>query len=110
MFEAARSKLRSRPVAISTRCAVRFRRTIQFRLHVATRIFGRLIREPISGALKSSPGTPFQVPDGMKRLLRMLRLGLYGLGVFVALAGALFAYFVYTPGIEMPSLSGTLDR
>jgi polyhydroxybutyrate depolymerase len=46
----------------------------------------------------------------MKRFLRFLRLGLYSLIVVVALLGALFAYYVYTPAAQIPRLSGTLTR
>jgi polyhydroxybutyrate depolymerase len=46
----------------------------------------------------------------MKRVLRFLRIGLLSLIVVVALAGALFAYFVYSPDPELPRLSGTLAK
>ena len=44
----------------------------------------------------------------MKRVPRFLRFFLWGLIVVVALGGALFGYFVYSPAPEVPRLSGTL--
>lgn len=41
---------------------------------------------------------------------RALRFFLWGLIVVVALAGALFVYFVYTPAPEVPRLSGKLSK
>ena len=41
----------------------------------------------------------------MRRVLRFALLGLFGV---VALSGALFAYFIYSPDPEIPRLSGTL--
>src|SRR6266446_1307158 len=46
----------------------------------------------------------------MKRALRFLRFFLWGLIVVVALGGALFGYFVYSPAPEVPRLSGTLTK
>ena len=46
----------------------------------------------------------------MNRVLRVLRLGLWTVLVLVAVGGALFAYYVYTPAPGMPQLSGTLTR
>jgi polyhydroxybutyrate depolymerase len=46
----------------------------------------------------------------MKRVLRFLRFCLLSLIVVVVLAGALFAYFVYSPDPELPRLSGTLAK
>jgi polyhydroxybutyrate depolymerase len=44
----------------------------------------------------------------MKKLLRFLRFFLYVIVAIVALGGALFGYFVYTPAPDVPHLSGTL--
>jgi polyhydroxybutyrate depolymerase len=41
---------------------------------------------------------------------RVLRIFLWGLIVIVALAGALFGYFVYSPAPEVPRLSGKLTQ
>src|SRR5438034_2386040 len=41
---------------------------------------------------------------------RALRFFLWGLIVVVALGGALFRYFVYSPAPEVPQLSGKLTR
>ena len=41
---------------------------------------------------------------------RVLRFVLWGLISVVALGGALFAYFVYSPSPEVPRLSGTLTK
>jgi polyhydroxybutyrate depolymerase len=46
----------------------------------------------------------------MKRVLRFLRFCLLSLIVVVVLAGALFAYFIYSPDPELPRLSGTLAK
>src|ERR1700731_509707 len=46
----------------------------------------------------------------MKRVPRFLRFFLWGLIVVVALGGALFGYFVYSPALEVPRLSGTLTQ
>ena len=46
----------------------------------------------------------------MKRVPRFLRFFLWGLIVVVALASALFGYFVYSPAPEVPRLSGTLTN
>ena len=46
----------------------------------------------------------------MKRVPRFLRFFLWGLTVVVALGGALFGYFVYSPAPEVPRLSGTLTK
>jgi len=46
----------------------------------------------------------------MKRVLRFLRFCLLSLIVVVVLAGALFAYFIYSPNPELPRLSGTLAK
>ncbi len=43
----------------------------------------------------------------MRRVLRFL---LWGLVVVVALGGALFGYFVYSPAPEVPRLSGKLTK
>ena len=42
--------------------------------------------------------------------VRFLRFFLWGLTVVVALGGALFGYFVYSPAPEVPRLSGTLTK
>jgi polyhydroxybutyrate depolymerase len=41
---------------------------------------------------------------------RTLRFFLWGLILVVALGGALFGYFVYSPAPEVPRLSGTLTK
>ena len=41
---------------------------------------------------------------------RVLRFVLWGLISVVALGGALFGYFVYSPSPEVPRLSGTLTK
>jgi polyhydroxybutyrate depolymerase len=46
----------------------------------------------------------------MKGALRFLRFFLWGLIVVVALGGALFGYFVYSPPPEVPRLSGALTK
>ena len=46
----------------------------------------------------------------MKRILGFVRFCLCSLLVLVALGGALFGYYVYTPAPEMPRLSGTLAK
>src|SRR2546423_12840286 len=46
----------------------------------------------------------------MKKVLRGLRLIVYGLAGITVVAAALFSYFVYTPDPGMPHLSGTLTR
>lgn len=43
----------------------------------------------------------------MKKILRNILFGLLG---FVAIVGALFAYFLYTPDPDMPQLSGVLTK
>lgn len=46
----------------------------------------------------------------MKRVLRFLRFCLWSLLGLVALGGALFGYFVYSPDPPLPPLSGTLTK
>jgi polyhydroxybutyrate depolymerase len=46
----------------------------------------------------------------MKKVFRVLRFFLFGLLALIALAGALFAYFIYTPDPKLPPLSGALSR
>lgn len=46
----------------------------------------------------------------MKRVPGFLRFFLWSLIVIVALGGALFGYFVYSPAPEVPRLSGTLTQ
>lgn len=49
----------------------------------------------------------------MKRLRRLLKIGLLSvlaLAALVALVGALFAYWLYTPEPALPKLSGTLSK
>jgi polyhydroxybutyrate depolymerase len=46
----------------------------------------------------------------MKRVFSFLRYGFFGLIAFVALAGALFAYFIYSPEPAVPQLSSTLSK
>jgi len=46
----------------------------------------------------------------MKRVLRFLRFCLWSVLLIVALGGALFGYYVYTPAPELPHLSGTLTK
>ncbi|MFZ6649401.1 alpha/beta hydrolase family esterase [Undibacterium sp. TJN25] len=46
----------------------------------------------------------------MKKLLRFLGYCLLALLGFVALCGALFGYFIYSPDPELPQLSGTLSK
>jgi len=46
----------------------------------------------------------------MKRIPRLLLTGLLSLIGLLALAAALFAYFLYTPEPELPPLSGTLSK
>ena len=46
----------------------------------------------------------------MKGILRFLRFCFLSLIVVVALAGALFGYFIYSPAPELPRQSGTLTR
>ncbi|MES2069087.1 MAG: prolyl oligopeptidase family serine peptidase [Pseudomonadota bacterium] len=46
----------------------------------------------------------------MRRVLRFLGYCLLSLVAFVAVAGALLGYFVYTPEPELPPLSGTLTK
>src|SRR4029077_11619035 len=46
----------------------------------------------------------------MKRVPRFLRFFLWGLIAVVALGGALFGYFVYSPAPEVPRLSGKLTQ
>lgn len=46
----------------------------------------------------------------MKRVLRFLGWCLLGLLGLMALAGALFGYFIYSPDPEVPHLSGTLTK
>ena len=46
----------------------------------------------------------------MKRVSGFLRFFLWSLIVIVALSGALFGYFVYSPAPEVPRLSGTLTH
>lgn len=46
----------------------------------------------------------------MKRLPRLLWIGLLSLLALGALVAALLAYFIYTPEPELPPLSGTLSR
>lgn len=43
----------------------------------------------------------------MKKILRKVFIGLLG---FVAIIGALFAYFIYTPDPDVPQLSGVLTK
>lgn len=46
----------------------------------------------------------------MKRFLRTLRFYLWGLLGIVSVGAVLFGYFVYTPSIEAPRLTGTLAK
>lgn len=46
----------------------------------------------------------------MKGFLRFLRLCLYSLLGFVAIAAALFGYFIYSPDPEPPKLTGVLSK
>jgi polyhydroxybutyrate depolymerase len=46
----------------------------------------------------------------MKRILRFLFLCFLSLIGIVALAGALFGYFIYSPAPELPRQSGTLTK
>jgi polyhydroxybutyrate depolymerase len=46
----------------------------------------------------------------VRRLLRFLRFCLWALLGIVALGGALFGYYIYTPVPEVPRLSGTLTN
>ncbi|MBK9623863.1 MAG: prolyl oligopeptidase family serine peptidase [Rhodocyclaceae bacterium] len=46
----------------------------------------------------------------MKNLLRLLRFTVLSILVVIALGGALFGYFIYSPDPEMPPLSGTLTK
>jgi polyhydroxybutyrate depolymerase len=46
----------------------------------------------------------------MRRVLRFLAFCLVGLLAVVALCGALFGYFVYSPAPQVPQLSGTLTK
>lgn len=46
----------------------------------------------------------------MNKALRLLRFCLWSALVLVALGGALFGYYVYTPAPEMPRLSGALAK
>ena len=46
----------------------------------------------------------------MKRVLRFLGFFLLSLLGLVALGGALFGYFVYSPDPALPILSGTLTK
>lgn len=46
----------------------------------------------------------------MKRIPRLLLIGLLSLLALVALLAALLAYFVYTPEPELPQLSGSLSK
>jgi polyhydroxybutyrate depolymerase len=46
----------------------------------------------------------------MRRILRFLAFCLLGMLALVALCGALFGYFIYSPAPEIPRLSGTLTK
>lgn len=46
----------------------------------------------------------------VRRFLAFLRFCLWSALVLVALAGSLFAHFVYTPAAEVPRLTGTLSK
>lgn len=46
----------------------------------------------------------------MKRVLRVLRFCLLSVAALVAVAGALFGWFLYTPAAEVPRLSGTVAK
>jgi polyhydroxybutyrate depolymerase len=46
----------------------------------------------------------------MKGVLRFLAFCLLGMLAFIALCGALFGYFIYSPAPEIPQLSGTLTK
>jgi polyhydroxybutyrate depolymerase len=46
----------------------------------------------------------------MRRVLRILRFCLLSLLALVALGGALFGYFIYSPAPEVPQLSGALTK
>jgi polyhydroxybutyrate depolymerase len=46
----------------------------------------------------------------MKKVLRFLRFCLFSLIAVVTTAGALFAYFIYSPAPELPRLSGALAK
>ena len=46
----------------------------------------------------------------MKTALRVLRFCLLGVAALVAVAGALFGWFLYTPAPEMPQLSGVVAK
>jgi polyhydroxybutyrate depolymerase len=52
----------------------------------------------------TAAGTP------MKKVMRSLVLGLFGLLCLVGLLVALLGYFVYTPAPQSPQLSGTLNK
>ena len=45
-----------------------------------------------------------------RRFLAFIRFSLWSALVLVALAGSLFAWFVYTPAAEVPRLTGTLSK
>ena len=53
---------------------------------------------------------PVSAPRCWIAMKRALRFFLWGLIVVVALCGALFGYFVYSPAPEVPRLSGTLTQ
>lgn len=46
----------------------------------------------------------------MKRALRVLRLCLLSVAALVAVAGALFGWFLYSPAAEVPQLSGAVAK
>lgn len=46
----------------------------------------------------------------MKRVLRILRFGFLSVAALVAVAGALFGWFLYTPAAEVPQLSGAVAK
>ncbi|CAN7427705.1 alpha/beta fold hydrolase [Pseudoduganella sp. LjRoot289] len=46
----------------------------------------------------------------MKRALRVLRFCLLSVAALVAVAGALFGWFLYSPAAEVPQLSGTVAK
>ena len=46
----------------------------------------------------------------MKKVMRILKLGLLGLLCLLGLLVALLGYFVYTPDPQIPQLTGTLSK